>query len=89
MLEPRPDWSPLGVNFKILDEHPTLLIYRVIPPREYTRAELDRFNFKQIFVLQIKTVDHRSDAIKDESWKRLDVRCFCFFFCLHMLVSLV
>ena len=22
MREPRPDWSPLGVNFKILDEHP-------------------------------------------------------------------
>ena len=24
MREPRPDWSPLGVNFKILDEHPYL-----------------------------------------------------------------
>ena len=25
MREPRPDWSPLGVNFKILDEHSHLL----------------------------------------------------------------
>ena len=24
MHEPRPDWSPLGANFKILDEHPHL-----------------------------------------------------------------
>ena len=32
MREPRPDWSPLGVNFKILDEHPYLFIYRVPPP---------------------------------------------------------
>ena len=31
MREPRPDWSPLGVNFKILDEHPYLFIYRVPP----------------------------------------------------------
>ena len=29
MREPRPDWSPLGVNFKILDEHPYLFIYRI------------------------------------------------------------
>ena len=27
MREPRPDWSPLGVNFKILDEHPHLFLY--------------------------------------------------------------
>ena len=26
MCEPRPDWSPLGVNFKILDEHPHLFL---------------------------------------------------------------
>ena len=26
MREPRPDWSPLGVNFKILDEHPYLFV---------------------------------------------------------------
>ena len=31
MREPRPDWSPLGVNFKILDEH-TYLFYISIPP---------------------------------------------------------
>ena len=24
MLNPRPDWSPLGVKFKISDEHPRL-----------------------------------------------------------------
>ena len=27
MREPRPDWSPLEVNFKILDEHPHLFIF--------------------------------------------------------------
>ena len=32
MREPRPDWSPLGVNFKILDEHP-YLFYISSPPR--------------------------------------------------------
>ena len=32
MREPRPDWSPLGVNFKILDEHPHLFDIRVPPP---------------------------------------------------------
>ena len=32
MCEPRPDWSPLGVNFKILDEHPHLFYIRVPPP---------------------------------------------------------
>ena len=31
MGEPRPDWSPLGVNFKILDEHP-YLFYISSPP---------------------------------------------------------
>ena len=29
MCEPRPDWSPVGVNFKILDEHPHLFYIRV------------------------------------------------------------
>ena len=32
MREPRPDWSPLGVNFKILDEHPYLFIFESPPP---------------------------------------------------------
>ena len=32
MREPRPDWSPVGVNFKILDEHPHLFYIRVPPP---------------------------------------------------------
>ena len=30
MREPRPDWSPLGVNFKILDEHPHLFIFEFL-----------------------------------------------------------
>ena len=33
MREPCPDWSPLGVDFKILDEHPHLFYIRV--PREW------------------------------------------------------
>ena len=37
MREPRPDWSPLGVNFKIFDEHPHLFYIRVPPPRAVPR----------------------------------------------------
>ena len=32
MHEPRPNWSPLGVNFKILDEHPHLFYISSSPP---------------------------------------------------------
>ena len=31
LLKPRPDWSPLGVKFKISDEHPRLF-HMVVPP---------------------------------------------------------
>ena len=31
MRKPRPDWSPLGVNFKILDKHPQLFLYSSPP----------------------------------------------------------
>ena len=32
LLKPRPDWSPLGVKFKISDEHPRLFHMGVHPP---------------------------------------------------------
>ena len=32
LLKPRPDWSPLGVKFKISDEHPRLFRMGVPPP---------------------------------------------------------
>ena len=32
LLKPRPDWSPLGVKFKISDEHPRLFHMGVPPP---------------------------------------------------------
>ena len=33
MCEPYPDWSPLGVSFKIPDEHPHLFIFESpLPP---------------------------------------------------------
>ena len=32
MREPRPDWSPLGVYFKILKEHPYLFYISSPPP---------------------------------------------------------
>ena len=32
MRESHPDWSPLGVNFKILDEHPYLFYISSPPP---------------------------------------------------------
>ena len=34
-LKPRPDWSPLGVKFKISDEHPRLFRMGVPPPPGY------------------------------------------------------
>ena len=34
MREPRPDWSPLGVNFKILDAHPYLFYISSPLPRD-------------------------------------------------------
>ena len=34
-LRPRPDWSLLGVKFKISDEHPRPLHMGVPPPREF------------------------------------------------------
>ena len=37
MREPRPDWSPLGVNFKILDEHPYLFYISSSPPGNILR----------------------------------------------------
>ena len=47
MREPRPDWSPLGVNFKILDEHPHLFYIRVPPsfPEKFTaeKPELNEY----------------------------------------------
>ena len=42
MREPRPDWSPLGVNFKILDEHPYLL-YISSPPRGQHAVSLSKY----------------------------------------------
>ena len=40
MREPRPDWSPLGVNFKILDEHPFLFYISSPLPRAYRRSRI-------------------------------------------------
>ena len=33
LLKPRPDWSPLGVKFKICDKHPRLF-HMGVPPGE-------------------------------------------------------
>ena len=43
MREPRPDWSPLGVNFKILDEHP-YLFYISSPPLSWSEPIYNHFN---------------------------------------------
>ena len=42
MREPRPDWSPLGVNFKILDEHP-------LPPETGSLDDMYVYVVVQIF----------------------------------------
>ena len=45
MREPRPDWSPLGVNFKILDEHP-YLFYISSPPRAIDKPIIDNNRYQ-------------------------------------------
>ena len=49
MHEPHPDLSPLGVNFKILDEHPHFFYILVPPPPPpppaYLRKKLSTFHF--------------------------------------------
>ena len=49
MREPRPDWSPLGVNFKNLDEHPYLFCISSPPPPGFAvfarSKEITRGNF--------------------------------------------
>ena len=44
---PRPDWSPVGVLFKISDEHPRLFIRESSPPPPgalYSSVEEDGLN---------------------------------------------
>ena len=51
MREPRPDWSPLVVNFKILDEHPHLFSIQVHtppPPREILQTDFF-FRYQRMF----------------------------------------
>ena len=45
MREPCPDWSPVGVNFKILDEHPYLSYISSSPPPPPPRGETARLAF--------------------------------------------
>ena len=47
MREPRPDWSSLGVNFKILDEHPHLFFYSSPPPPPGNAPFLSHYNAYQ------------------------------------------
>ena len=42
-LGPRPDWSPLGVSFKISDEHPPPFYMRRPPPPPCPRGEVVGF----------------------------------------------
>ena len=42
---PRPDWSPVGVLFKISDEHPRLFIREFSPPEAlYSSVKEDGLN---------------------------------------------
>ena len=70
MREPRPDWSPLGVNFKILDEHPHLFYIRVPPPPP-------RCLRKDLYTLYVEVLQSITDAVRDmlshntqNKWKR-------------------
>ena len=51
MREPRPDWSPLGVNFKILDEHPYLFNISIPTPPPPPSRELIPTNAKLPYFL--------------------------------------
>ena len=47
MLEPRPDLSPLGVKFKISDEHPRHF-YMGVPPGNFPNFLAPQFNAIQM-----------------------------------------
>ena len=64
MREPRPDWSPLGVNFKILDEHPYLFHISIPPPpppgftTTFSRPEGGRINGVPSIFENLKQSNH-------------------------------
>ena len=61
MLEPCPDWSPLGVNFKILDEHPYLFYISSPPPGP-------KVGSSQLLLLPMKLVSRFADIVSVEQF---------------------
>ena len=59
MREPRPDWSPLGVNLKIVDEHPQLFIYLSPPPPRI----LTRLSFRDHRAVSFELLKHKKTAL--------------------------
>ena len=47
LLKPRPDWSPLGVKFKISDEHPRLF-HMGVPPPGLKLSVVEELGFKSM-----------------------------------------
>ena len=66
MREPRPDWSSLGVNFKILDEHPYLFYISSPAPRVLELHGYDALNLLSCMTLDVEnmhSVVHHKDAL--------------------------
>ena len=80
--KPRPDWSPLGVKFKISDEHPRLFRMGVPPPGSQTsrfsvgfsgrNSEQTRKQPKEVFSRK-----HRANCLKavPNYWCKIAKHC--------------
>ena len=69
MLEPRPDWFPLGVKFKISDEHPRLFHKGVYPPPGVSYSvEKEYLDYFKSILTEIKRedIDITSYSANDE-----------------------
>ena len=78
MREPRPGWSPLGVNFKIPDEHPHLFYIQVSPaplPGDASQENWIEYRNARLFAkINEKSKEHFL------SWFDLFRLAFLFFF---------
>ena len=68
MHEPHPDWSPLGVNFKILNEHPNLFYIFVPPPPSHPPTQ---FQSRQLIMLTKLTGFEKAAGIHVQDFKQV------------------
>ena len=78
MLKARPDWSPLGVKFKISDEHPRLFHIGVPPPGGETSLDIvniyaptdyrEQIDFIESFTEKIISLTDLSNLVIAGDW---------------------